>query len=85
VITAPATAAQSGVSTTLKVENGSGDGNYAPGTMVTVTADPAPAGQQFVGWTGDIVILSNPNIATTTAIVPSADVGIAAKYRLEPN
>lgn len=48
--------------------------------MVTVTADPAPAGQHFAGWTGDIVILSNPNIATTTAIMPYMDVGIAAKY-----
>jgi Divergent InlB B-repeat domain len=81
VITAPATTAQSGVS--LEVENGTGDGSYAPGTMVAVTADPAPAGQHFVGWTGDIVILSNANIATTTAIIPSMDVGIAAKYRMD--
>ena len=41
VITAPATTAQSGVS--LEVENGTGDGSYAHGTMVAVTADPAPA------------------------------------------
>ena len=70
VITAPATTAHSGVSTTLKVENGTGDGSCAPGTMITVIADPAPAGQHFAGWTGDIVILSNPNLATTTAIDP---------------
>jgi Tol biopolymer transport system component len=67
---------------TLKVENGTGDGSYAPGTIVTVTADPAPAGQHFVGWTGDIVILSNPNLETTTAIIPSMDVAIVAKYRM---
>ena len=65
-----------------KDENsGAGSGRYAPVTMVSVTADPAPAGQHFAGWTGDIVILSNPNITTTTAIIPSMDVGITATYR----
>jgi Divergent InlB B-repeat domain len=75
-----ATTAQSGVSTSLQVENGTGDGSYAPGTLVTVTADPAPEGQPFVGWTGDIAILSNPMIASTTAIIPSMDVGIVPQY-----
>lgn len=75
-----ATITESGVSTSLMVENGTGDGSYAPGTLVTVTADPAPEGQQFVGWTGDIAILSNPNMASTTAIVPSMDVGIVPQY-----
>jgi Divergent InlB B-repeat domain len=80
VNTESATTAQSEVSTSLNVENGTGDGSYAPGTLVTVTADPAPEGQQFMGWTGDIAILSNPNIASTTAIIPSIDVGIVPQY-----
>ena len=49
--------------------------------MVTVSAEPAPAGRQFAGWTGDIAILANPTIATTTA-TPSIDVSIAAEYRI---
>ena len=48
--------------------------------MVTASAEPAPAGQQFAGWTGDIASLANPTIATTTA--PSIDVSIAAEYRI---
>ena len=83
MITALPTIVQSGVSIIFEVENGTGGGSYAPGTVVTVTADPPPAGQQFVGWTGDIVILTNPNMATTTAIMPSINVRIAAKYQID--
>lgn len=82
VITELPIISQSGVSTALRVERGAGSGSYAPGTMVRVTADPAPAGQQFAGWTGDIVILANPSLATTTAIIPSMDVSITATYRI---
>ena len=64
----------------LDVEGGSGDGVYPTGTMVTVSADPPPAGQEFAGWAGDITILSNPFLATTTAIIPSMNVIIAASY-----
>ena len=67
---------------TLQVESGTGDGSYAAGTVVRVTADPAPAGQHFVGWTGDTDILSDAGMATTTALIPSMDVTIAAKYQL---
>jgi PA14 domain/Divergent InlB B-repeat domain len=63
----------------LEVGSGSGDGAYATGTMVTVIADP-PTGQHFAGWSGDIAILSNPFLATTTAIVPSMNVKIFAMY-----
>ncbi len=80
VVIAPAITAQPGSS--LQVENGTGDGSYVAGTMVKVTADPAPAGQHFVSWTGDIAILSDANMATTTAIIPSMDVTIAAKYQI---
>ena len=79
--TAPAITDESGVSTALKVENGTGNGSYAPGTMVTVSAEPAPGGNLlgFAGWTGDIAILANPTIATTTATIASIDVSIAAE------
>ncbi|HEY5811365.1 MAG TPA: hypothetical protein VIT23_01780 [Terrimicrobiaceae bacterium] len=65
----------------LTVERGSGDGFYLPGTMVTVSADPPPAGhQKFQQWLGDTAILSNPFLPTTTAIMPSMSVGITALY-----
>ena len=65
----------------LDVEGGWGDGAYPAGTMVTVNADPPPVGQLFGRWTGDIAILSNPFLATTTALIPSMNVSIAATYR----
>jgi formylglycine-generating enzyme required for sulfatase activity len=64
----------------LTVEHGSGGGAYATGTTVKVSADPPAAGQQFAGWVGDSSILSNPFLATTTAIIPSMNVSIAAIY-----
>jgi hypothetical protein len=63
------------------VNNGSGDGEYPTGTIVTVSADPPPAGQQFAGWTGDTAILANPFLATTSATIPSIDVNITAAYK----
>jgi hypothetical protein len=64
----------------LDVASGSGDGIYPTATMVKVSADPPPAGQQFAGWAGDIAILSNPLLPTTTAIMPSMDVSLSATY-----
>jgi hypothetical protein len=51
----------------LTVINGSASGSFG---FVTVTANPPPPGQQFAGWTGDIQILTNPTLPTTTALVP---------------
>jgi hypothetical protein len=70
-----------GVATqTLTVTNGTGSGNYPPGTQVTVSANPPASGQQFTGWTGDVAILANPSAATTTATIPSSNVSIRATY-----
>jgi regulation of enolase protein 1 (concanavalin A-like superfamily) len=65
---------------TLTVINGTGSGSYAAGTSVTVSANTPPAGQAFAGWTGDTAILSNPTLATTSALVPSMAVTITATY-----
>ena len=64
----------------LEVARGSGDGVYPTGSMVTVSADPPSPNQEFAGWTGDITILSNPFLPTTTAIIPSMNVVVAASY-----
>ena len=45
-----------------------------------MSADPPPAGQQFAGWAGDITILSNPFLPTTTAIIPWMNVSVSATY-----
>ena len=75
----PATATAA-TAPTLTVSSGSGDGAHSVGTVVTVTADPPPAGQQFAGWTGDTQILGNPSLSPTTATMPSIDVTITATY-----
>ena len=64
----------------LEVVSGSGDGVYPMGRRVKVTADPPPEGQKFARWEGDIAILSNPFLPTTTAIIPSMDVSVVATY-----
>jgi hypothetical protein len=64
----------------LIVNNGSGGGSYPTGSLVKVSANRPPEGQHFAGWTGGIVILANPFIATTTAIIPSIPVTITATY-----
>ena len=64
----------------LTVEGGNPSGNYAAGTQVTVSAKAPKAGAQFAGWKGDIAILSNPFLPTTTATIPFMAVTITATY-----
>ena len=69
----------------LEVAGGRGSGNYPPGRVVTVSANSPSTGAQFTGWTGDIAILSNPFLATTTALMPSMSVTITATYGTSPS
>jgi Divergent InlB B-repeat domain len=64
----------------LTVQNGNSSGNYAAGVLVTVSADAPKAGAQFAGWTGDVAILANPSLPTTTATIPFMAVTITATY-----
>ena len=73
------TTAAAPASQTLTVINGSASGD-TPGSVVTVTANDPPAGQQFAGWTGDVQILANPALSPTTATIPSTAVTITATY-----
>jgi lysophospholipase L1-like esterase len=75
---ASTTAAPSTVA--LTVNNGTGSGSYAAGTVVTVTANAAASGYQFSGWTGSTSILASANAATTTATISSAAASITATY-----
>jgi hypothetical protein len=65
----------------LTVEGGTSSGSYAAGTVVIVTANAPSAGAQFTGWTGDMVILTNPFSPTTTALVPQTAVTIRATFK----
>jgi uncharacterized repeat protein (TIGR01451 family) len=64
---------------TLTVNSGSGGGSYAPGTVVTITANTPPVGQIFSQWTGAIV--TNPAAAQTTILMPSANTTVTATYK----
>ena len=65
---------------TLKVNKGRGSGHHVAGELVKVTADTPPPGKKFAGWSGDIQILANPLLSTTTATMPSIDVTVSATY-----
>ena len=62
----------------LTVANGTGGGTYAPGTVVTIAADAAPARQAFLNWTGATVASSTS--ATTTLTMPAASATVTANY-----
>ena len=68
---------------TLTVINGSGSGVYEPGTTnIPVSANPAPAGQEFYQWTGDTGMLESSSSATTSVrMMPSSDITVTATYR----
>src|SRR5215467_9662852 len=48
----------------LTVNNGTGSGSYAAGTVVSIKANAAPTGQVFQNWTGAAV--ANAAAASTT-------------------
>ncbi len=68
----------------LSVDNGSGDGNYTMGAVVSIAANSAPTGQQFAQWTGDISAVSDINSSSTTITMPSANVTLSATYETIP-
>jgi len=62
----------------LTVVSGSGGGPVAQGATVTIAANAAPAGEVFAHWTGATV--ANPNAASTTLVMPSANTTVTANY-----
>jgi hypothetical protein len=63
---------------TLIVTNGTGDGNYAAGTVVTIVANAPGTGQAFSQWTGGTV--ANASASTTTVTMPASAVTVTATY-----
>lgn len=72
----------------LNVTNGSGDGSYTFLTPVKVTADTAPVGQKFAGWTVTPAVytryLDNVLDSSTTFYMPEHVVTLTATYEALP-
>jgi hypothetical protein len=67
----------------LTVNSGSGDGNYEEGSNVNITADEAPAGQEFDGWivnSGNASI-ADINAASTSLTLSAGDASVTATYK----
>jgi len=67
---------------TLKVNSGSGDGSYAAGANVSITASAAPSGEEFDHWVvnSGSPQIANINASSTTLTMPSGDVTVTATY-----
>lgn len=68
---------------TVTVSGGTGDGEYAEGAEVTITADAAPNGKKFKEWTGvEGLIFTNGSKTSATAAftMPGKAVSITATY-----
>ncbi len=68
----------------LTVQSGSGDGAYAVGTVISITADSAADGMIFDKWTGQTANIANLNLADTTLTMPESDVTVTAAYKEKP-
>ncbi|MEZ4698970.1 MAG: PA14 domain-containing protein [Rhodothermales bacterium] len=70
----------SGIST-LTVTNGAGSGDYPEGTVVSIVANSAPAGQEFDRWTGSTAFIADALLPSTTVTIPAFNVSATATYR----
>jgi len=66
----------------LLVNNGQGSGAYTASTVVTLTADAAPAGEAFASWSGPNI--ANPTAATTILVMPATNTTVTANYGYAP-
>ncbi len=64
----------------LIVNNGQGSGSYTSGTVVSISANSAPIGQQFANWTGNVSSISDINAQTTSIVIDTVDMEISATY-----
>lgn len=64
----------------LTVVNGTGSSSYEAGEQVTITANPAPAGQRFYRWVGGGTTYYNAYSSTTIFPMPKGDAVVTATY-----
>lgn len=66
----------------VTVNSGTGSGNFAAGTTVTITAGTPADGKEFDKWTTtDGVAFGDANSATTTFVMPAKAVTVTATYK----
>ncbi|MBB2183572.1 S-layer homology domain-containing protein [Lachnospiraceae bacterium MD1] len=66
----------------LTVTNGTGDGSFAEGAKVTVTADAPDTGKEFDKWTSTVSgVLANETAPITIVTMPGGDVTVTATYK----
>jgi lysophospholipase L1-like esterase len=65
---------------TLTVADGSGSGTYSAGQVVPITANAAPAGYAFTGWSAFSAVFANASAASTTVTMPASDTTVTAQY-----
>ena len=66
----------------LTVVNGTPSGSFAANATVSISANPAPAGQVFLDWTGATV--ASPQSPSTTLVMTAAPVTVTANYGTPP-
>ncbi len=69
-----------GTKFTLKVNNGSGSGEYPAGQVVTISANPAPFGKVFDGWHGDSQLLDDATKTIANLTMPSRNAEVTAVF-----
>ncbi|NME72031.1 di-heme oxidoredictase family protein [Flammeovirga aprica] len=70
----------------LNVENGSGDGEYEAGEVVTIEWEQPPVaagtGIIFTEWTGDVAGIADLNAPNTTITMPAQNVSVTANFEI---
>ena len=66
----------------VTVNNGSGDGSFAAGRMVVISADAPADGMVFDRWTGNVTF-ADATAGTTSFVMPEGNVTVTATYRAE--
>jgi len=65
---------------TLTVDSGTGDGSYAVDTIVPISADAAPSGQDFDEWVGDTACVASAGSSSTNLTMPYGNAEVTATY-----
>ena len=68
----------------LSVKNGQGQGEWLACSTQPIAAAPAPVGQVFAKWTGDVAWLQDPGSAQTTVTMPFKNLALEAVYKKAP-
>jgi hypothetical protein len=65
----------------LTVTNGAGNGTYAAGATINISANAAPTGKVFDRWTATAGTIANATSASTTITMPASATTVTASYK----